>query len=99
VVSALGEAFNNIALHAYRVGPAGPVQLSIEVFEDEIVFELEDHGCSHDPSAVRPPDLSALPESGMGLYIIRECMDSVEYVAGSPPDRPNLLRLRKRLGG
>jgi len=91
-VSALGEAFNNIAIHSYANRPPGDVVVEISWTRDEIVMQITDDGQSFDPEQVELPDLDALPEGGMGLFIIRSFMDEVDYQAGPP----NVLRLVKR---
>jgi serine/threonine-protein kinase RsbW len=91
-VSALGEAFNNIAIHSYAGRPPGEVIVEISWTRDEIVMQITDEGQSFDPEQVALPDLDALPEGGMGLFIIRSFMDEVDYQAGPP----NVLRLVKR---
>jgi len=95
VVSAFGEAFNNIAIHGYRGGPPGEVDIEIESDEGGIVIRLMDTGSSFDPNCVAVPDMADLPESGMGLFIITSFMDEVDY----RPGRPNVLRLVKRREG
>ncbi len=50
-----------------------------------------DDGVSFDPAAVPVPDLDGLPESGMGLYIIRSFVDDLSY----EPGPPNALRFIK----
>jgi serine/threonine-protein kinase RsbW len=99
VVSAMSEAFNNVAIHAYAGVRPGIVELQIGVFFDRIEIILKDFGKSFDPRRVPEPDLGQLPESGMGLYIIRSFMDEALYEPGHPPERPNTLRLTKRLSG
>jgi serine/threonine-protein kinase RsbW len=92
VVSAFGEAFNNVAVHAYRDLLPGPVQIEVG-WDDEMLFvTVVDHGRSFDPDTVSLPDLDELPEGGMGIFIMRSCMDEVEYKAGPP----NVLRMVKR---
>jgi serine/threonine-protein kinase RsbW len=91
-VSALGEAFNNVAIHAYADRPPGDVIVEISWTREEMVLQLTDYGQSFDPDAVDLPDLDELPEGGMGLFIMRSFMDEVEYHAGPP----NVLRMTKR---
>jgi len=93
LVSAVGEAFNNAVLHAY--GGREPGEVTVEIRTDGGVVDVavSDEGRSFDLEAVPEPDLAALPESGMGLYIIRAFCDEVVYTAGTP----NVLRMRKRL--
>jgi serine/threonine-protein kinase RsbW len=92
VVSALGEAFNNIVLHGYEGRADGLIQLQIEPQAGRLRIEVRDWGKGFDPHSVPPPDLDGLPESGLGLFIMRAFMD-VEYTAG----QPNVLTLTKSL--
>jgi serine/threonine-protein kinase RsbW len=96
VVSAVSEVFNNIAIHGYRNRAPGNVDVEIEVTDDELTLRLSDTGASFDLAAVRPPALAALPESHMGLYIVRSFMDDVRYEPGDGATRPNVLTLIKR---
>lgn len=96
VVSAVGEAFNNVAIHAYRDVSPGAVELEIELRPDSIVIRMSDTGRRFEPSVERTPDLASLPESHMGLYIVRSCMDQVTYRPGSAHASPNVLTLTKR---
>lgn len=96
VVSAVSEAFNNVAIHAYRGRSAGSVELELEIGEDGIRIRLLDTGASYDPTSKPAPNLDELPESSMGLYIMRACMDDVSYRVGNPPHEPNVLTLTKR---
>jgi len=54
-------------------------------------LRIEDYGRSFDPLSVCLPDLDALPESGLGVYIMRSLMDEVTYQAGCP----NVLKLEQ----
>lgn len=93
MVSAVGEAFNNIAVHGYRDRPAGVVEIRIAVSPRRLSVELRDYGLSFDPRTAAPPDLESLPESGLGVYIMARSVDRIEY----RPGRPNVLRLVKHL--
>jgi serine/threonine-protein kinase RsbW len=94
VISAVGEAFNNIAVHGYRDTAPGLVEIDVVVDRrGRLAVEMRDYGRSFDPRKVTPPDLDALPESGMGIFIMNEVMDEVDY----RPGRPNVLKLVKRL--
>jgi serine/threonine-protein kinase RsbW len=93
VVSAFGEAFNNAAIHSYRNTKPGDVEIEVDVGPAHITIRLIDFGTSFDPELVPQPDLDALPESGLGLYIIRSFMDEVTYEPGSP----NVLSMTKHL--
>lgn len=95
MVSAFGEAFNNVAIHGYAGVSPGEVDIEVDWSPDEIVIQMTDNGRTFDPETIGPPELDDLPEGGMGLFIMRSFMDEVDYHAGPP----NVLRLKKRRGG
>jgi serine/threonine-protein kinase RsbW len=103
VVSAIGEAFNNIAIHGYSAARSGPVHVEIAPVDSGIEVCMMDYGVTFDLTMAAPTQPSnepeQLPESGMGLFIIRSFMDSVSYHPGKLPERPNVLRLVKRFAG
>ncbi len=92
VVTAVGEAFNNIVLHSYEGRDDGVVELDIQTTPDQISIVFRDWGDSFDPDSVPLPDLDKLPESGLGIFIMKTLMD-IRYHAG----QPNVLTLSKKL--
>ncbi len=99
VVTAFGEAFTNVVLHGAGADPVD-VEMEIETFPDRIEVRLIDHGKPFELSALPAPDLDELPESGLGVHIMKSWMDDVSYQKGDPgPSRaPNVLTMKKRLG-
>jgi serine/threonine-protein kinase RsbW len=93
VVSAFSEALNNVVLHGGGV-PGDEIEIEIDLADDGLTLRLKDYGASFDPDAVPTPDLDTLPESGLGVFIIRSFMDDVSY----EPGRPNVLAMTKRVG-
>jgi serine/threonine-protein kinase RsbW len=93
VLSAVGEAYNNIVLHGYAGRKRGFVQMKIHNCGECVRVEIRDTGVSFDPTQAPKPDLASLPESGIGIFLMRSMMDEVSYVAGCP----NVLTLVKRL--
>ena len=91
VVSAVGEAFNNIVLHGYAGRKEGSIDLRIQTRRGHIRIELRDWGSGFDPTGVPAPAFETLPESGLGLFIMQSFME-MAYRLG----RPNLLTLSKR---
>jgi serine/threonine-protein kinase RsbW len=92
VVSAVGEAFNNIVLHGYAGRDDGVIEMEIRTRRDRISVELRDYGTSFDLTSVPEPDFESMPESGWGLYIMKAYMN-ISY----RPGRPNVLTLTKTL--
>jgi serine/threonine-protein kinase RsbW len=93
LVSAVGEAYNNIVLHGYAGRDPGTIQIQIENCPEWVQVQIKDTGISFDPTQALPPELDSLPESGLGIFIMRSFVDEVTYVAGSP----NILTLVKRI--
>jgi serine/threonine-protein kinase RsbW len=91
VVSAVGEAFNNVVRHGYGRRRRQGVELRIHTRPGHIRIDVLDWGESFDPKEVPKPEFATLPESGLGLYIMQSFM-TMAY----RPGRPNLLTLRKR---
>ena len=93
VISAFVEAFNNAVIHGYRDRPPGPVEVDMQVSPTALKVVVVDHGDVFRPDLVPEPDLDALPEGGLGLYIIRNFMDDVHY---ERVDQRNMLTMEKR---
>lgn len=78
------EAVNNTIKHAYGGQSGNEVRVTITLSADHIIFAISDSGRAMVRSeplepAINPDDLESLPESGMGLFIIRSAMDQVDY--------------------
>jgi serine/threonine-protein kinase RsbW len=93
VVSAFGEAFNNICMHSYR-DVDGDVVVEVELKGERLQVRLRDRGVGFDPSAARAPDLDKLPEGGLGLFIILRAMDEVRWYR---EDEENVVAMAKKL--
>ena len=94
VVSAFVEAFNNAVIHAYEGHAAGPIEVAMSVDPRLLQVEVRDAGRTFVPDDVPEPDLDALPEGGLGLFIIRSFMDDIRYERRG---LQNVLMMRKRL--
>lgn len=99
VVSAFNEAFNNLVQYAYEPAQPGVVEVHLELTPTQIAVELRDTGRTYDFQAVESPDLTELPESGLGIFIIRSFMTDVIYRPGTGDGQPNQLRMIRTLGG
>jgi serine/threonine-protein kinase RsbW len=96
LVQAVDEAAANIIRYGYRGGP-GDIDMTAELFGDDIVITLEDRAPEFDPLTVRPPDLSIRPRDrkpgGMGIHLMRLATDSIEHRAR--PGGGNILTLTR----
>jgi anti-sigma regulatory factor (Ser/Thr protein kinase) len=84
--------------HAYPGSGEHHFTLQITVSNEEFVARIEDDGVEFNPTEHPIPDLDAPLEErkvgGLGIYLVRQIMTSVEYqrVAGK-----NVVTLRKKL--
>jgi serine/threonine-protein kinase RsbW len=92
MVTAFGEAFNNIVIHAYRDQEGGMLEVEVELYPDRMTLRLMDTGRAVDFGGLNPPDLDSMPERGMGVFMIHALVDEVVYRGGAP----NVLSLTKR---
>ena len=94
---AVDEAATNIIVHGYQ-GQEGPLEVEIECQGDALLIRLRDAAAPFDPTAIPPPDLSLpleeRPIGGMGIYLMRRCMDEVTH--SCPPQGGNELILIKK---
>ena len=100
------EAANNTIRHAYNEQAGHEVAVSLAIFPDRLEFSVADRGSpiSEDVLAVLRSEASAtdydpfaldqLPRVGMGLEIMREVMDQVDYESSGGG---NCLRMTKRI--
>jgi anti-sigma regulatory factor (Ser/Thr protein kinase) len=79
---AVDEACTNVIEHAYE-GQAGEIMVSVETLGDAVKVIIHDRGLPFDPQAVPVPDPTAPLEErqpgGLGLFLMRQVMDSVEF--------------------
>lgn len=85
-------------MHGSRDGHVPEVKVSLAVSDGEMVLGIEDDGPAFDPLDAPEPDVEAAledrPVGGLGIYLLREMMDRLEYAR---VDGRNCLTLHKRL--
>ena len=78
--------------------PDGPISVAFRATGESIVVTVEDAGVGFDPLKHPEPDLTvpveARPAGGMGVYLIKQLMDEVDY---RMDDGRNVLTLTKRI--
>ena len=90
---ALDEACTNIIRHAHE-DFVKPVRLEMKWLKDRLRFVLRDYGRPFDPLTITSQDIQVTTPGGLGVFIIREVFDLVEY---TPQVRGTRLTLEKRL--
>ena len=95
---ALEEVVVNVMKYAYDDARGHTVAVRLTVAGGEVIAEVEDDGRPFNPLTRPDPDfdraLGEMPIGGLGIHLVRQLMDGLEYRRQA--DR-NLLVLRKRL--
>jgi len=82
IVLSVDEALTNIIRHAYDNMPDRKIEVELAPrVGDEVALKvvLRDYGRSVDRSQIKSRDLQDVRPGGLGVHIMTECMDSVEY--------------------
>ena len=92
VVSAFGEAFDRVVLHAYGEETGGDVEVEVHVAEGQVTIRVADQGRRLEVADLPAPALVDLPDAAFGLGLVRAWMDEVAY----EPGPWNVLTMTKR---
>ena len=88
----------NVILYAYPPKIDGTVDIDATIRKDSLQFVITDKGSPFDPTVVPEADTTLgvedRPIGGLGIYLVRKLMDSVEY---EYTDGKNILTLTKKL--
>lgn len=94
----LEEAVSNIILYAYPKGEHENISLTAKKTENQLLFVLTDTGKEFDPTLMPDADVNLAAEDrqigGLGIFLIRQIMNEVEY---QRIDGRNVLTLGKDL--
>ncbi len=95
IVLAVGEACQNVILHAYKHGMAGDIVLGILRGPEGIILRVIDDAETIDPATVQPRDLDTLRPGGLGTHFIRSLMDTADFLP-APDGGGNILQMTKK---
>lgn len=84
VTICLTEGVNNVIKHSYKGEPGNTVEVQVRKNNNLLEINIVDEGAPRANLEVRelnfdPEDIDSLPESGMGLFIIKQLMDEMSY--------------------
>lgn len=94
---AVEEIFINISAYAYP-DAEGTVQISCWMEDGSLAIEFTDGGAAYNPLEKPDSDISlsaeVRPIGGLGIYLVKSCMDFVGYERKA---KKNILTLKKRM--
>lgn len=94
----LEEAISNVILYAYPEGEHQTIALTAQKDDNRLIFVITDSGKEFDPTQAPDADITLSAEDrpigGLGIFLIRQIMNKVEYrrIEGK-----NVLTLGKEL--
>lgn len=94
---ALDEALTNVVMYAYPKNVTGEAVVTMNVVNDDVIIKISDHGVPFNPLNYETDFNIPLEErhkGGMGIHIIKESMDTVNY---DYRDNTNILTLTKKI--
>lgn len=100
IVLAVDEALTNVIKHAYRGQPDKPIEITFRCVRESparqaLQIELRDWGERVEAGKIRSRDLDDVRPGGLGVHIMQNCMDEVDYAPA--PDGGTRLTMIKRL--
>jgi sigma-B regulation protein RsbU (phosphoserine phosphatase) len=93
---AVNEAASNVVRHAYAGQAGQPLRIEADVFDDRLEVLLRHRGRQFEPAPGHGAPPTGPQEGGLGLFIIRQFADNVDY--GVDAVGYAYTRLVKRLG-
>lgn len=95
---ALEEAVTNVIMYAYPEGTDGTVDITTTADTQSLTFTIKDSGKAFDPTQHAEADITLSAEErpigGLGIFLVRKIMDTVDY---ERKDGFNILTLKKVL--
>ena len=80
MVLGVDEACTNIIRHAYHLRDDQLISLSLEGRNDCVCLRLRDYGQQAAPHAMKSRPADLIKPGGLGLHLIRNAFDQVDYV-------------------
>ena len=98
------EACTNVIKHAYKFDDSMSFDLEIKTSEEVLVVEVFYEDPEFVPENIPIPNLKEIKEGGLGVFIIRNIMDHVDYQTEGSSGRVRLqmvkiLNLNENSGG
>jgi len=95
VILAIDEACSNIIKHGYKNDYHQKINLTIILKKNLLTVSILDNGIRFDKNSIETRDIDEIKPGGLGIYIINQVMDRVEYARTS--EGFNKIKMVKKL--
>ena len=89
---AVGEALTNAYKHGSPKKGRSKISVTCMSCPEALVVEVRDEGKPFDPDAVPTPDPKTMQDHGMGIFLMRQAMDVVEFSSNCPGNRVRMIK-------
>ena len=89
---AVGEALTNAYKHGSPNKGEDKISLRCMTCPEALVVEIRDEGKPFDPSANCRPDPGKMRDHGMGIFLMKQAMDVVEFRSNCPGNRVRMIK-------
>ena len=96
IVLAIDEACTNIIRYAYGDCRDGKIQIAVSTDPSQVIFRLHDFAKHVSRDCLKMKPTPSLVPGGLGVQLMQEIMDSVEFVHTSAC-KGNILEMKKDL--
>jgi serine/threonine-protein kinase RsbW len=97
---AVDEACTNVIEHGHQGMDPGSIILSFRIEPDRILVSITDFGHIFEPGEAPRPDVEAAlddrPLGGLGLYLIYQTMDNIDYQSSEEGNTLTFTKYIKR---
>ncbi len=94
----LEEALTNVILYGFDNDDKHAIEINFKKVDHELSITIIDDGRAYDPTLKADPDITLSvderPIGGLGIFLIKKIMDSVEY---QRKENKNFLILKKNI--
>jgi len=95
VILAIDEACSNIIKHGYKNDYNQKIDLTIILKKNLLSISILDNGIRFDKNSIETRNIDEIKPGGLGIYIINQVMDRVEYARTS--EGFNKIKMVKKL--
>jgi len=95
IILAVDEACSNIIKHSYKNDYNQKIDLAVKLETRSLTISIIDEGLKIDINSIEARDINEIRPGGLGIYIIKQVMDTVEF--SHTPDGKNKIEMMKKL--
>ncbi len=96
ITMAVNEACMNVIQHAYKSVDDGEIIIEFWKDKQDILIKIFDQAAKVDITKIKSRDLDDVRPGGLGVHMITQLMDTVEYKS-NVNTKGNLLEMRKNI--